>query len=144
LGSVHQAGQRSIGAAMFPASLLLCAIFYWPIDPLIFQGAALILGLSDGLAGLIGQRFGRRSYAITGPKTIEGSLAFFIITTLILTLFTLHDQNFNLFHFLAIIIAALLITVAEGIASKGWDNLPVALLGGLSIYILVTIHLGSD
>ena len=121
---------------MFPTGLILCAILYWPVNPLIFQGAALILALSDGLAGLIGRRFGRRAYAITGPKTIEGSLAFFIITTFILSLFILDNPNINLLHFLAIIIAALLITLAEGISGKGWDNLPVALLGGLSIYIL--------
>ena len=118
-------------------SLLLCAGLYWLIDPLIFQGAALILGLSDGLAGVIGQKIGARSYWITGHKTVEGSLIFFGVTFIILSTFSFMGQNtIGADRLLAITGATLLLTVTEGALSNGWDNLPIPLLGGLAIYYL--------
>jgi dolichol kinase len=94
----------------------------------------LILGLSDGLAGLIGQKIGRRSYRITGHKTAEGSFIFFIITSLIFSGLLVYNQSPIGSE---IIVAALLLTLVEGAVSKGWDNLPISLLGGLAIYLLL-------
>lgn len=123
---------------LFPLSLLLCALVYWPLNPLIFQGAALILGLSDGLAGLAGQKFGRRQYQITGLKTFEGSAAFFVITCLILYFLQLYAQiPHTPARSIGVVAAALLLTLAEAAAGKGWDNLPVALVGGLAVFLLV-------
>jgi dolichol kinase len=137
LNSIHRSNKPTVGAVLFPLSLFLCAGFYWRIDPLIFQGAALILGLSDGLAGLIGQKIGTRSYRIMGHKTIEGSFIFFAITCGLL-LFLLNRQNiFNFPQLLIITGAALLLTAVEGALSQGWDNLPVPLLAGLVIHYLL-------
>jgi phytol kinase len=139
LPSVHQANDRVFGAVLFPVSLTLCAACYWPIDPLIFQGAALILGLSDGLAGLIGQKMGRRPYRITGPKTIEGSFVFFIVTvTIFLILSGEKPGLINPIGLFVMAIAALLLTAVEGSLGKGWDNLPIPILGGLILLFLLS------
>ena len=138
LNSVHQAKNHTIGAILFPISLLLCAGLYWNIDPLIFQGAALILGLSDGLAGIIGQKIGKKSYWVTGHKTVEGSFVFFAVTFFLLLVLSFSYQNtIGLPRLLAITVAALSLTATEGLFSHGWDNLPVPLLGGLAIYYLI-------
>jgi dolichol kinase len=96
------------------------------------------LGLADGLAGIIGQSLGRRSYDITGRKTIEGSLSFFMISWAILMGLLLYNQSpiSGLLMFQAAL-ASLLLTVLEGVTGYGWDNLPVPLLAGLMIYILI-------
>jgi len=113
-------------------------VLYWPINPLIYQGAALILALSDGLAGLIGQQFGRWSYYITGHKTAEGSFVFFSATFLILSGLRFYNQNpFGLSALVSITVTTLLLTLVEGSLSKGWDNLPISLLGGLAILLLI-------
>lgn len=138
LQSVHQANDRIVGAVLFPISLVICVALYWPIDPLIFQGAALILGLSDGLAGLTGQKMGRRPYRITGPKTIEGSFTFFIVTVAIcLVLSTAKSGLINPIDLLVMATAALLLTAVEGSLGKGWDNLPIPILGGLILLFLL-------
>ena len=84
LNSIHEIDDYSIGALLFAPSLTLTAIIFWPLNTIIFQGAALVLGLSDGLAGIIGTKYGRRKYRITGIKTVEGSLIFFLTTVSIL------------------------------------------------------------
>jgi dolichol kinase len=117
-----------VGALLFPISLLLCAALYWPLDPRIFQGASLILGLSDSLAGLVGRRFGRLAYRLTGPKTVEGSLTFFAVT-LILLLCLADWPDLRLAAG-----GALALTLVEALCSRGWDNLTVPLLAGLIIY----------
>jgi len=127
-----------VGAALFPFSLTVCALLYWPVNPLIYQGAALILALADGLAGLIGQQLGQRAYQITGHKTIEGSFIFFLITVSILLGLHLFQQNdFGPVQILGSVTAALSLTAVEGLVGKGWDNLPVSLLGGLAAYLLL-------
>ena len=113
-------------------------LIYWPLNPLIFQGATLILGLADGLAGLLGQKFGRYAYHITGPKTIEGSLTFFGVTVVILLslLFWQHIL-FDNPRLLLILGGALLLTLTEALFSRGWDNLPVPLVAGAILYFLL-------
>ena len=82
------------------------------MNPLVYQGAALILALPDGLAGLFGQQFGRRSYHITGHKTAEGSFVFFSATFLILSGLHFYNQNlFELSTFMEITIASLLLNI---------------------------------
>lgn len=138
LGSVHQTHEGSLGAVLFPISLFLCAGIFWRIDPLLFQGAALILGLADGLAGVGGQKFGQRSYRITGHKTIEGSFIFFVITFIILLVFGLyHFQQVSLSRLLAMTVAALFLTGVEGTLSKGWDNLLIPLCSALALSYLM-------
>ena len=123
---------------MFPLSLTLCAAFFWRLNPLIFQGASLILGLSDGLAGLIGENFGRNSYQVTGPKTVEGSLTFFVITLIILlTMRQAYRGDLGFYAIITIIAAALLLTFVEGALSLGWDNLAVPLAAGFVVYFLL-------
>lgn len=85
LNSIHKINEESIGALLYAPSLTLTAVVFWPINQLAFQGAALVLGLSDGIAGIIGRRYGKRKYSINGTKTIEGSVVFFLITALILS-----------------------------------------------------------
>lgn len=135
LNSVHKINDESIGALLFAPSLTLVAIIFWPKNPLIFQGAALILGLSDGIAGVIGTRYGKKKYSITGTKTIEGSLVFFLITVLIL-FGILHMSKIPLAFDRTLFVfgAALLLTIIEAAFGKGWDNLFISIVAGSILY----------
>lgn len=129
-----------MGAILFPFSLFICAALYWPLDPLIFQGAALVLGLADGLAGLVGQRFGRRSYYLTGHKTIEGSLTFFGVTIIILIALTWPLGPPDQLFWPVIFFSSLLLTLSEALFSRGWDNLSTPLAAGWLIYIILNLQ----
>ena len=134
--SIHQVGGGNIGAPLFPLGLLVCAIIFWEINPLIFQGAVLIVGLSDGLAGILGQRFGKHSYYITGYKTIEGSLLFFLITlSILLSAFFYYKHSISPSLIFFAVISSLVLSFIEGFFGRGWDNLFIPPCAGLMIYL---------
>lgn len=140
LSSVHRVENKSFGAILFPIGLTLCAIIFWNINPLIFQGAALILGLSDGLACIFGQKFGRRGYNISGYKTLEGSLMFFLITSIILlSIIFWGKADIGLAEVFFVVLGALALSIVEGLSGRGWDNLFIPLFGGLTIYLILSV-----
>jgi len=132
LNSVHKINEESIGALLYAPSLTLTAIVFWPINQLAFQAAALILGLSDGIAGIVGRKYGKRKYNITGTKTVEGSVVFFLITTLILSVILLTNSSQPLLSKMILTLGgSLLLTIIEALLGKGWDNLFIPLIAGL-------------
>lgn len=135
LNSIHKINDQSIGALLFAPSLTLTAIIFWPTNPLIFQGAALVLGLSDGVAGFVGDRYGKGKYNITGAKTIEGSLTFFLVTVLILSGLLYINGALPAFDgAIFVFSASLLLTAVEASFGKGWDNLFIPIITGLILY----------
>ena len=138
LGSIHRINNESIGALLFAPSLTLTAIIFWPVNTLIFQGAALILGLSDGIAGVVGQRYGRKKYSVSGIKTIEGSLIFFLITTLILFgVLYISDTPIALDMTLLVFGGSLLLTIVEAAFGRGWDNLFIPIVAGTILFFIL-------
>ena len=138
LGSIHKINDESMGALLFAPSLTLTAIIFWPVNTLIFQGAALVLGLSDGIAGVVGQRYGRKKYSVSGIKTIEGSLIFFLITTLILFgVLYISGTSVALDMTLLVFGGSLLLTIVEAAFGRGWDNLFIPIVAGILLYFVL-------
>lgn len=135
LNSIHNINEESIGALLFAPSLTLTAVIFWPTNPIIFQGAALILGLSDGIAGIVGARYGKKKYGITGTKTVEGSFVFFLITVLILFgVLYVSNPSSVLNETLFVFGGSLLLTIVEAAFGRGWDNLFVPIVAGSILY----------
>ncbi len=97
-----------------------------------FEGvlAMAILGWGDGMAPVIGSRYGKIKYQILSPKSVEGSLTMFVsafVASLLLIQFIVpQEYNFN-----RILILSAIATVAEGISPKELDNfiIPLAVIG---------------
>lgn len=138
LRSIHEIQRKSFGAVLFPVGLLVSALLFWRKNVQLFQISALELSLADGFAGIVGERFGKHKYRVTGQKTIEGSVVFFITTLLIFVAFLGINNAFSPEEYLPIFITSLVLTVVEGSLGGGMDNLiiPVAtgLLGTLFLY----------
>ncbi len=131
LSSVHKINEESIGALLYAPSLTLTAIIFWPTNQIIFQGAALVLGLSDGIAGIVGRRYGKRRYSITGTKTVEGSIVFFLITFLILSGILLAQSSQPVLNKTVFVLGgSLLLTIIEASFGRGWDNLFIPIVAG--------------
>lgn len=138
LDSIHKISDYSMGALLFAPSLTLTAIIFWPFNTLIFQGAALVLGLSDGIAGIVGVRYGRKKYGLTGIKTIEGSLIFFALTILILFgILYINDTPLTPNKALLVFGSSLLLTIVEAVFGKGWDNLFIPIVTGAILYFVL-------
>jgi phytol kinase len=95
-----------------------------------FAAAVLILGLADAIAAIVGKKYGAKtSYLVLGQKkSLLGSLAFFVVTIIVLIGFTALAPHIDPVSFWFILPIALLITLTENVGVYGTDNLliPIA------------------
>ncbi len=105
--------------------------------PHIYTAALLEMSLADGLAAVIGLRYGKRyHYTVFGSyKTLIGTCTFFIISCL--TLVAYNTITFSLVFSPLVLLIALMATFLENIAVRGLDNLvvPLFVAGALLFYV---------
>ncbi len=136
LNSFHLVGRDSYGTIFFPLSYLLIAGLFWDY-PSHITASFLILAIADPIASIIGSENKKnKSYNILGDKkSLEGSIAMFICSALIISL--LSQSIFNdltiYFQIIAILFTSLAITIAEGLSYKGSDNLTIPIIAFLFI-----------
>lgn len=138
LHSIYANNGSSWGPVFFPLGLTIAAALLWPTNRILFQAGALVIGLGDGFAALIGMRFGRHYYRITGKKSFEGSLAFLFITAVILffALSILHPGMLLQKKVLQVGFGSILLTVFEGALSHGTDNLFIPTAAGFVLLLM--------
>jgi phytol kinase len=91
----------------------------------IYAAALLQMSLADGLAAIIGVRYGKHKYyVLRHTKSLEGTAAFFVTSVVILVGFSMYS------HHLAPVTIGLIAAAAaaiENIGIRGSDNLLVPL-----------------
>ena len=138
LNSIHSIKRESVGAIVYPLGLVLSALCFWDAHSrMVFPGSALVVGLSDGLAGLYGRKYGKRTYNVTGLKSVEGSCVFFIVTFLILFLILMTGAAALGLDLILACVGALLLTVVEGLIGRGWDNLVLPVASGFVLHFML-------
>lgn len=130
--SIQDVKRNTLGAVFLPLGEAISAIAFLPQGIREFQFGVLVMGISDALAGLIGERFGKHQVTILGTrKSIEGSLAFFLSTLFITFLF------FPMLGY-PLILIPLLLTFVELVLGNGFDNLALPIIGALLLkYIII-------
>lgn len=139
LGAVlHSVERRSYGEIYL--ALAVGFIFFRSAgQPILYILPILIVTLSDAAAALVGTEYGRRLFAVEGgTKSIEGVVAFFVVTWLVsmVLLLLLSDAPRENVVLLGLLIAAFGALV-EAQSWQGLDNLfvPIAIHLALSHYI---------
>jgi dolichol kinase len=132
--AVHRAERSTLGELYFPVGVLVVAVLF--PEPAAYTYGVLVMAVSDAAAGLLGKRFGHRTYRISGAlKTYVGSFAFFA-STLVITcaVLALGEPSASLFLLTAASIS-LLLSLVEGSLGGGIDNvvLPGAAAGLLTL-----------
>lgn len=123
--SIQDIKRNTFGEVFLPLGEALSAIVFLPQGIREFQFGVLVMGISDALAGLIGERFGKHQLTILGNrKSIEGSVAFFVSTLCITFLFS---PMFGL----PLILIPLLLTFVELVLGNGFDNLALPITGAV-------------
>jgi phytol kinase len=99
---------------------------------IFFCLAILEVALADGLAALVGIKYGKHwRYKVLGhPKTVIGSMAFWIISLVILGFGLLPAHQAISYHsyYLLLLIMPPLLTIAENLSISGLDNLIIPLV----------------
>lgn len=139
LPGVNSIGRRSLGTFFYAVSMGILVGYFWGIDqPQYAAIGILIMSYGDGMAALIGQRFGKHIYKVGGmTKSWEGSLTMLVVSYVVcnVILFSTFGNSWqNLF------ISVLLAISATGLESFSWwgvDNLTVPVGSAFISYALV-------
>ena len=120
--------KRNLGLVLYPVSV--SAVVLLEILGVIGPGSAvsgvLIMGLGDGLAAVVGTKWGRHGYAVYGKyrKSIEGSLAMAMVTASCALFFTAMSLPYAL-------LLALIMALVENLSPSTVDNVSVPLAAAL-------------
>ena len=128
---------HGMGLVYYAISWTVLAFFFYDQQWIIAVGIA-AMSYGDGMAALIGEKFGKHKYNIFGDKkSFEGSIAMFLV--LIVTLgIVLAYYNIFTANFIIIPVVALIATIFEGITPKGLDNI-TACFSAVGVYLLLTM-----
>jgi phytol kinase len=121
--AIHSVQRPTWGEIFF--ALAVGLITFMTHDKAIYAASLLQMSLADGLAAMIGTRYGnRQKYLIFGyTKSLLGTLTFFIVSLLIL--FGLSQYSHVHLHAGSLFGISAMATIIENIAIGGLDNLLV-------------------
>jgi phytol kinase len=155
-GVLHGVERTSWGELLFPVSVAIVFVLAKG-DPLLYSVPILILTLADAVAALIGIYYGHVQFkTLEGSKSIEGSLAFFIVTFLCVHIAVLLFTDTGRAESLLIgLLMGVVVMMFEAVAWRGLDNLFVPLASfallktyldldatGLSLRLVIILLLG--
>ncbi|MBM7452966.1 phytol kinase [Acholeplasma morum] len=143
--SMERSGKGNLGTVYFPISLVILVLigfglksdlarFDIPILVLVGAVGILTLGYGDGLAAVIGKKYGK--YKIVNDKSILGSLSMLVVTFVVVTFISLIHLNLPMSLLVGLTIAVIA-TAVELFTPKGLDNLTVPLVSSLMYYLLL-------
>lgn len=128
---------HSFGLILYSISYTLLAFLY-PSKPYIIAAGVLPMAYGDSVAALIGKKYGKTM--IINEKTLEGFLAMSAasLITLILSLtyfsalypFTINQK------ILPILATVIVVSFAELLSPRGYDNITVPILGAITFYAI--------
>ena len=129
--------KSNLGTVYFPIAAAVVAIIFWDRPPLMVA-ALMPLTWGDGIAPVVGKKFGKRLYHIhTSTRSLEGSLGFFVacffFTWLALWLVEGSPVISPAEAILPALIVTITTTIAEAISIWGLDNITIT---AVSIFIL--------
>lgn len=118
--AIHSVQRPTWGEVFFGAAVGLVAVTTH--NPAIYAVSLLHMSLADGLAAIVGVKFGAPwAYRVFGArKTLPGTMTFFAVSLAILVVYCLHvPVAFGWW----VIMATVGATVIENLAVRGLDNL---------------------
>lgn len=123
--AIHSVQRPTWGEVLFAVAVGVTTLITH--DKAIYAAALLQMSLADGMAAVIGTRYGnRQKYLVFGyAKSILGTLTFFVISLLILAGFSHYSQTRLGLEWIMGISA--IASVIENLAIRGLDNLLVPL-----------------
>lgn len=123
---VRQHAARSYGDVYLSLGLALAAVLTLPSDLPTFCFAALVLGLADPIASIVGTYGPWGKFHILGEQhSMSGSAAFFVTALLIGLTLSLGAST--------ALVTALVLTVVEVVSLRGSDNLTLPVMSVLML-----------
>lgn len=128
LPSINSVGRKSLGTLFYATSIGVLAWLFWDDQPQYTAIGILVMAWGDGMAAIIGQRWGTHQYQVLAiSKSWEGSLAMAITTYLVTSPILLFSLGNHWQTWFIAAIAALTATSLEAFSKWGIDNFTVPL-----------------
>ncbi len=128
--AIHGVDRKSFGDIYLPLGVILSALIFLPQYIHIFQFGIFIMGISDAVAGFVGEKFDKHNIEVYGnKKSIEGSVAFFVCS-LILTLVFFPFVGYQ------ILVIPIVLTMTEFGLVHGFDNLILPIIASFLARLL--------
>ena len=149
INSMHNVNRISYGTIIFPFSVLILSFFFWD-KPISFFISIVTLAIADPIASIVGSRSNDHFKPWRDSKSIQGSLAMFL-TTFIVVLFStdIMARVFSASFYIPLYIllglaffTALCSSLSEMISYRGSDNFSIPLITFFSyeIYLINYTH----
>jgi len=141
LPGINSVGRKSLGTFFYAVSIGILIAWFWHIQqPYYAAIGILVMTWGDGLAALIGQKYGKHLYKIGGiQKSWEGSLTMAIVSFLVtsIILFAVQGNSWQI-YFVSIAVAVFA-TALESFSKLGIDNLTVPIASAALCFSLLQI-----
>ncbi|MDM9382381.1 SEC59/DGK1/VTE5 family protein [Chlorogloeopsis sp. ULAP01] len=144
LPGINSVGRQSFGTFFYAVSIGILIAWFWHIQQPHYAALGIVvMAWGDGLAALIGQRFGKHKYKVFGgQKSWEGSFTMAVVSYLIISLILLSVQGSVWQTWVISLVVALVATGLETFSFLGIDNLTVP-LGSAALAFLLTQLMAS-
>jgi phytol kinase len=144
LPGVNSVGRKSLGTFFYAMSIGILTAIFWTLKlPHYGVIGVLIMAWGDGLAAIIGQRFGKHPYTIFGnTKSWEGTFTMLLVSYAIVSIVLLCVQGNIWQTWLVGIPVAIAATGVESISQWGLDNLSVPLISAALAFVINQIAIG--
>jgi phytol kinase len=141
LPAINSVGRQSLGTFFYAVSIGVLVACFWHLQqPQYAAIGILIMAWGDGLAALIGQRFGKHKYQVFGgQKSWEGSLTMAIVSYIVCSLILLFTLGNVWQTWLVSLLVALVATGLEAFSFLGIDNLTVPLGSAAFAFVLIQL-----
>ena len=136
LPSINSVGRQSLGTFFYAISIGVLVAWFWPLhQPQYAAIGILIMTWGDGMAAIMGQRFGTHGYQIWGiNKSWEGSLTMMLVSFLVTSLVLGSVVGSSWPVWLVSLIVAVFAALLEAFSKLGIDNLTVPLTSAALAY----------
>ncbi len=127
LPGINSVGRKSLGTFFYALSIGLLILWFWPQGlPQYAAIGILTMTWGDGMAALVGRRFGQHPYQLWGEKkSWEGSLTMLLVSYCVCVSILFFIQGPQLSTWLVAAAGAVVATALESASKYGVDNLSV-------------------
>jgi phytol kinase len=137
LPGINSVGRKSWGTFFYAISIGILIALFWQSHPEYAAIGILVMTWGDGLAALVGQRWGQHRYKLWNmEKSWEGSLAMGVASYAVSAAVLFGVQGVCWQTGLVPLGVAILATSLEAFSKLGIDNLTVPLAGALAGFLL--------
>ncbi len=136
LPSVNSVGRKSLGTLFYAISIGILTALFWQDGLRLYTAIGiLVMSYGDGMAGLIGRKWGRHPYQMLGNnKSWEGSFTMTFVSFIVgMTLLSL-ASGWQWQNLMIALIMAISATILETVSQIGIDNLTVPVGSAIICY----------